>query len=61
MGGDSGDVRRVRKLNRDVYQRGVENWGVAPESPRCQESKNLPGHHGDDVSLNIPQKEGRIC
>jgi hypothetical protein len=26
MGGDKGDVQRVRKLNRAVYQWGIETW-----------------------------------
>jgi hypothetical protein len=27
MGGNGGDVQRVRKLNRGVYQWGMVNWG----------------------------------
>jgi hypothetical protein len=43
MGQDRREVQRVRKLNRNVQQWGMRNWGQPLESPRCQGSKRLPG------------------
>lgn len=34
--------------------------GWPPESPRCQDSKRLPGPNRDDISSNTQQKGERI-
>jgi hypothetical protein len=44
------DIQKVRNLNIVVYQWNFVNWGYPPASPRCQESKRLPGSNMDEIS-----------
>jgi hypothetical protein len=46
-------------LSRGVKQWGMGNCGWPPASPRCQESKRLPGSNRDVISWKAQQKGGR--
>jgi hypothetical protein len=37
------------------------DWGYPSESPRCQESKRLPGPNGNNISWNTQQRGERTC
>ena len=37
----------------------MQNWKKPLKSPRCQESKRLPGHNRDDISWNTQQRGKR--
>ena len=50
IGRDRRKVQKVRKLNRNMYQWGIENWGYPLESPRLQGSQKLPGPNRNDLS-----------
>jgi hypothetical protein len=42
MGGDGGDVQRIRKLNKGVEQWGMANWGVATRKSQMAVKQEPP-------------------
>jgi len=41
---DGGNVQRVRKLNRGVWQWGMENWGSNKKSEMPGKQEPIQGH-----------------
>ena len=60
MGGD-GRCTEGQEIEQRYVVMGDGKLGWSPESSKCQESRRIPGHKGDDISWNTQQRGRRTC